>query len=297
MKRFGLLFLMLATLITSLASCAASKEDGRNLATDAPAVQGGFAESGKDVATVPAERKIVKTYALQTETTAFDASRASLTDLVEKYGGYVESSQVSNKSLSNSSTGYRRSASYTLRIPAEQAEAFVGEVGNALHVTSNSSTVEDVSESYYTVEATLEELTAERDSLLAMMGSLDEKADYNFWLTLQQRLSEVKQQIAVLQAQLQSYDSRVAYSTVRLQIEEVVNLTEQAENNSFGSRMGAAFRESWVEFGEGCQAFAIFFVGSIPTFLVLGGLIAVVAVVLRRRKRKKALLLEEKETE
>lgn len=295
MKRLGLFALLLAMLL-SLASCS-SKGDGEMNATDAPAVQGGFSETGKEIASVPAERKIIKTFDLRTETTAFEESRASLTALVERYGGYVESSSVSNKSLSNASVGYRRSAFYTLRIPAEQAEVFVGELGNALHVISNSSTVEDVSESYYTVEATLEELTAERDSLLAMMGSLDEKTDYNFWLTLQQRISEVKQQIAVLQARLRDYDSKVAYSTVKLQIEEVVNLTEQAESNSFGGRMGAAFRESWVQFWEGCQNFVIFFVGSLPTFLLLGGLIAVITVIVRRRKRRKASLREEKETE
>ena len=287
MKRVTLFFVVLLSFTLLFSSCAANKADSNMGAAEAPQINGGFTETGKEIAAQPAERKIIKTYDLQAETKTFDESLKSLEAMVAEHGGYVEGSNISNRSLNNKSESYYRSASYTLRIPADQADAFVGGVGNAFHVTSNTSKVEDVSETYYTIEASLEELITERDSLLAMMSSLDEKSDYNFWLTLQQRLSEVKQQIAVYQAMLNNYDSRVAYSTVNLRINEVYNYTEQAESNRFGSRLGAAFKESWISFWEGCQNFVIFFVGAFPTLMVLGGIAAVIVVLARKNKKKR----------
>lgn len=285
MKRFASLALILVTLALLFTSCAAS-DKGNSMVETSPSIGSGFQESGKEVVAEPAQRKIIKTYRLNAETKSFDDAVRTVESMVAEKGGYVESSTLTDRGLNNTSDSYCRTASYVLRIPAEQADAFVNAVGDTLHVTSNTSSVEDISDSYYTVEAALEELLAERDSLLAMMSSLDEKSDYNFWLTLQQRLSEVKQKIAVYQAQLNNYDSKVAYSTVNLSINEVINYSERAESNRFGSRLGAAFRESWISFWEGCQGFVIFLVSAFPTLLVVGG-IAVGIVAIRRKVKKR----------
>ena len=199
----------------------------------------------------------------------------------------MESSDVRNQSLNSSAAAYSRYATYTLRVPAEEADAFVNSIGTAFHVTGNNSTVKDISDTYYSIEAVLEELYAERDSLLAMMESLDSNSDYNFWLTLQQRLSEIKQEIAVYQAQLNGYDSKVAYSTLHLSVTEVITYTAQAESGKFGSRISAAFRDSWIDFAQGWQNVAVWFVGAIPTLLVLGGIAVALALIFTRIFRGK----------
>jgi len=277
--------------VLCLASCnASSKTDKGDFypMEDGAAPENGFVSDGKgDVAGTLPERKIIKTYNLTVETKTFDESLQALMSELTQLGGYVESSDVRNQSLNSSSTEYSRYAVYTLRIPAENADAFVNSVGNSFHVTGHTSGVQDVSETYYSIEAILEELYAERDSLLAMMESLDSRNDYNFWLTLQQRLSEVKQEIAVYQAQLKNYDGKVAYSTVRLSVTEVVTYTAKAANGRFGSRISAAFRDSWSDFAMGCQNFAVWFVSAIPTVLVLGVIAVVLILVMRRAFGKK----------
>ena len=231
---------------------------------------------------IPSERKIIKTYELNAETKEFDVTVAELSELVAQYGGYVESNSISNRNYNSKTARY---ASYKFRIPAENAEAFVGSIGNTLNVTRSNSYVEDISESYYSIEATLEELQIERDSLLTMMESLDSQQDYNFWLTLQTRLSEIRQQIARYQAQLNKYDSRVEYSTVRLYINEVVNYTPD-EEESFGTRIGAAFGEGWTEFCEFVEDFIIWFASALP-FLVLLVIVLVPVTLLTRKRRAK----------
>ena len=283
------LVLVLLALVTVLcfASCSKSYDSVGNssagLAPETPEI--GITNdklTSSNLPTDTVERKIIKTYELNAETKEFDATVASLEALVEQYGGYVESNSVTNRNYNSKMSRY---ASYKFRIPAENAEAFVGSIGNTLNVTRQNSNAEDVSESYYSIEATLEELQIERDSLLNMMASLDTQKDYNFWLTIQTRLSEVRQQIARYQAQLNNYDSRVEYSTVSLYINEVVDYTP-AEEESFGTRIGKAFRDGWTDFCEFSVDFAVWFVGALP-FLVLFAILLVVLCIISRRVRAK----------
>lgn len=284
------LVLVLLAFVTVLcfASCSKSSYDSvgnssAGLAPETPEI--GITNdklTSSNLPTNTVERKIIKTYELNAETKEFDATVAALEALVEQYGGYVESNSVTNRNYNSKMSRY---ASYKFRIPAENAEAFVGSIGNTLNVTRQNSNAEDVSESYYSIEATLEELLIERDSLLNMMASLDTQKDYNFWLTIQTRLSEVRQQIARYQAQLNNYDSRVEYSTVSLYINEVVDYTP-AEEESFGTRIGKAFRDGWTDFCEFSVDFAVWFVGALP-FLVLFAILLVVICIISRRVRAK----------
>ena len=283
------LVLVLLALVTVLcfASCSKSYDSVGNssagLAPETPEI--GITNdklTSSNLPTDTVERKIIKTYELNAETKEFDATVAALEALVEQYGGYVESNSVTNRNYNSKMSRY---ASYKFRIPAENAEAFVGSIGNTLNVTRQNSNAEDVSESYYSIEATLEELQIERDSLLNMMASLDTQKDYNFWLTIQTRLSEVRQQIARYQAQLNNYDSRIEYSTVSLYINEVVTYTP-AEEESFGTRIANAFSAGLTEFGEFATDFVVWCAEALP-FLVLFGIVLVVVCIISRRARAK----------
>ena len=284
--RLVLILLALATVLC-FASCSKSYDSVGNssaeLAPETPEI--GMTNDKLNASNLPTdtvERKIIKTYDLNAETKEFDATVASLDALVAQYGGYVESNSITNRNYNSKMSRY---ASYKFRIPAENAEAFVGSIGNTLNVTRQNSNAEDVSESYYSIEATLEELQIERDSLLTMMQSLDTQKDYNFWLTIQTRLSEVRQQIARYQAQLKNYDSRVEYSSVSLYINEVVDYNS-VEEESFGTKLGTAFRDGWVAFGEFVEDFVIWIAEALP-FLVLFAIALVILCIVSRRVRAK----------
>lgn len=248
----------------------------------------GFLSNDQSITQAPdTTRKVIKTFEIHAETKDFDAATTSLSSLITSCGAYVESSSSTNKSLNNSSTRYTRHATYTVRVPAESAERFVNSVGTLFNITSNRSYVEDVSESYYSIEARLEELQVERDSLLDILDASDTKKDYTLWTTVQSRLSEVRQQIAVYQGQLDRYDSKIAYSTVTLTVNEVINYTEGAESNSFGSRLGASFKDGWTDFVSGVQEFIIWFAGALPFLLLLAVIATVIVLVIVTATKKK----------
>ena len=299
-KMFRILLVVLSLLtVLAFASCSAAKDSAGNLyapeaSPEAPTV--GMGDDKLNSTTPPAditERKIIKTYELNAETKEFDTTVASIAALVAEHGGYVESNSVTNRNYNSKVARY---ASYKFRIPAENADAFINSVGNTLNVTRQNAYAQDVSESYYSIEATLEELQIERDSLLTMMESLDNQKDYNFWLTIQTRLSEVRQQIARLQAQLNNYDSRVEYSTVSLYINEVVSYTP-AEEQPFGTRVANAFTAGLEEFAEFATDFAIWVAEALPFLVLFAILLVIVCIISRRvRARRRAKKLAEKET-
>ena len=294
-RRYTRLLSILASVLllcVLFASCSAKSYDQEEIGNAAPGIteDAGNGLLNKDEnATTPTdpERKIIKTYYLTTETKDYETVISAINDLITQNGGYVQESSSNNKSYNNTSNRYSRNASYVIRIPAENADQFVNTVGGMLNVTGNRSTVEDISETYYSIEATLEELLVERDSLLEILSNTETAKDYNMWLTVKSRLAEVKQQIAVYQGQLNRYDSQVAYSTIHLSINEVVNYTENAKSNRFGSRLWNSFKEGWSDFAEGLGDFAVWFVGAMPTLLLLGLIATSIVLIVRKSARKK----------
>lgn len=294
--RLFALMLALFALCICFASCGSSSKDRSEDAYGSydeeikESVNGssGILDSEQSFSTATApDRKVIKTFDILSETKDFEEAIATLNTLISEHGAYVESSSTSDKSLNSSSAYYTRRASYTIRVPAESAEAFVGSVGTLFNITSNASYVEDISETYYSIEARLEELQVERNSLLDILNQTETKKDYDLWLTVHTRLSDVTQQIAVYQGQLNRYDGKVAYSTVNLSINEVINYSETAGDNSFGSRLGASFKDGWNSFVSGIQTFVIWLAGALPTLLSLGLIAAVVIVIVVASCKKK----------
>ena len=237
------------------------------------------------------EAKIIRTFVLNAETKEYDGTIDALYDAIALHGGYVSSSKVTGKSYNNYGEKYSRQATFVIRIPADQVDAFVSGLDGSMNVTSSSSSEQDVSNSYYSITARMETLNTERQSLLAMMSSLDNAKDYDFWYTLQKRISEIEQQLAEYQAQIDIYDNKVSYSTVTLSISEVFEYTPTTvEKPSFFERVSKAFSGSWKAFGEFCMDFAIFVVAALPVFLVLAVLgisaLLIVKAIIKKKKKQ-----------
>lgn len=243
-------------------------------------------------------RKIIRTFTVHGETKEYDAAVSAINSSIAAYGGYVSESRVTGPSYSYSGKGYSREAYFVIKIPAENLDAFISQIGDSLNVTTSSSTQQDVSEAYYSIEARMKTLETERESLLAMMASIDTAKDYDFWYTLQKKISETEQQIAEYAAILKSYDGQVAYSTVNLTVSEVVEYTPIKDDEpTFGERIAEAFVESWQDFGEGFMDFTVFLVSAIPTLLIFPGIPAVIVIIVivvnRKNKKKKQKKQEE----
>lgn len=237
-----------------------------------------------DIENIDKTQKLIRTCAIDAETRDFDAASAALGERISQFGGYIES-QSSTGSSYGSRSGSRR-LMVVVRIPAEKFGDFIFELGSIMNVTSSSSNVENVTETYYDAEARLATLKAERESLQKMMASIDNAREYDFWLTMQKRLSEVEQDIASLEARLRSIDNRVTYATVTLTLREVVEFTPSAKP-SFGERISKAFSSSWKNFAQFWQDFAVFTVSLLPAITVFAVIVAVIIIIVAIAKKKK----------
>ena len=302
MKKFRFLTLALCIILTvaTLASCAAknydavydenlsSKPGTEHSSTDSAGGIGANGALSNQIEQCKYERQIIKTVTIKAETKAFDSAISSINSYVEEFGGYIESSEQSGKSLNNVGRYYERYAQYTLRIPAKDLENFIGKVGNTLNIVNNNGTIDDISPQYYDIVSRLETLEAEKEALQKMY----EKANtIDYMLQVQQRLYDVIEEIEAYTTKLNYYKSQVAYSTVHLTISEVIEYTDIVEKpQTYSEELKATFVESWKDFADGCRDFSIWFVGAIPTLLVMafvaGAHIAVILIIIKVAKKK-----------
>ena len=240
------------------------------------------------------DRKIIRTVTMSCETKAYDDAVSLIMDTLNAHGGYVEASNITGTGYENVKNSARR-ASYTLRVPAEKLDTFLEtlRVNEGIRILSQNATSDEITATYYDTVSRLETLKAEKASLTAMLEGFTDYKDISNMLKVQERLYDVIEEIEALQTKLNLYDGRVAMSTVNLSLNEVIVYTEVVEPDpTFGERIGEAFRESWADFGEGCQDFAVWFVEALPTLLVLvvihGGIFLIIYTSVKRGQKKRA---------
>jgi hypothetical protein len=304
MKRMFCL-LMVMMMLAAMVSCGAmAKNEAMDMAAKpgemyAPDRDGGVfedhyyakGESVGDIVEAPSEEaqngfeeKLIVTVRLYAETTTFEKSLAAVREAVVSHGGYEESFNANGKSYGSSDT-YCRNATLTLRIPSEKLDEFLGMVGGLVNITSESNSMQNATEEYYDLASRVKVLEEERAAYENMLAKAMEVEDV---LIIKDRLYNVISEIESAKTRMKVIDSRASYSTVHLSLQEVIVYSQvPTVKTTFGERIGNSFRESWQNFGTGCQNFAVWFVGAIPTLLVLAAIGTGVGFVGVRVYRKK----------
>lgn len=223
-----------------------------------------------------ANAKMVYTASVEAETQDFDACTASLEELVEDLGGYLEYA-----STSSYGDGSRR-ASYTVRVPAGQFKGFLTSVGEISHVVSQDRNADNISERYYDTESRLETQKTKMDRLQMLLSKAENMEDI---IDLENAISETEYQIEQLTGSLRHYDSLVDFATVEIGLREVLRLSAVEEAPpTFGRQLGSAFTEGLRSFGDFLQGVAIFLAYN-WIWLVILALILLVVIKLSRRKQ------------
>lgn len=261
---------------------------------------GTFADEGSGGTDAPSaqvqdtNRKLIKTVNLTVETQEFDKLLETVENKTAEYGGYVEQLYTYNGSVYSS---YRsnKNANLTLRIPKEKLDDFLSEVGQISNITSRNESVEDVTLTYVDMESHKKVLLAEEERLLSF---LEQAATIEEIITIESRLSDVRYKIESMESQLRTYDNKIDYSTVYLDINEVAVLTPPVEEETVGQRIANGFMNSVESILNGLQEGLIGFLIVSPylIFVVLLVLIIVGIVVgsvklsqrQKKTKRKKA---------
>lgn len=227
------------------------------------------------------ERKRIVYIDVTMETLEYDKTVSELKSMASSAGGYIDSSEEYNSDV----YGRGRSAKFVFRIPQADASGFAEALPSIGHVLTQSEHGEDVTAQYFDIETRLRSLELQRDKYMEL---LDKAEDINYIIELTQALSDVIYQIESYTTTLNRLDSLVAYSTVTVDVREVVEETKAPEEVTFGSRAAEAFSGSIEAFVAFVQWVAIAVVAASPFVMMLAvvAIVILVIVAIRRRKRR-----------
>lgn len=287
-KKMTAVFLTLL-LLCSLAGCAAkmnqaTKEDFYY--TDAEMPQSGIYEESVTSSVnmdsgALTDRKLIKTVNISAETEDLDTLMGDLTEAIAAAGGYVENQTIHNGS---SYSKYRsRSATLTVRVPAEKLEEFVDKVAGSANVVSQEASMDDVTLTYVATESRIEALQTEQKRLLELMEQAETMSDL---LEVEARLTEVRYELESVTTQMNILANQVNYSTVELYIDEVKEYTP-VEEETFWQRISGGFMDSLKGIVDGTVDFTVFVLSNLPYLVLIAVGITVLFLIIRRRYRKK----------
>lgn len=301
MKRTKLLpALLLLSLLLSLAACSgASYKDSSMNGGEAPAPSasaapqdpsgdGPFADAVFPEAagggSYYENTKIILTADLSLQATDFDGAVTALDALVTAQGGYYESSEFTYGGYYSSGDrwGY-----FTIRVPKEHYQAFLTAVGDVAHLVRRNTGTQDVGEEYYDAELHLSTLETKHERLLALLEKAELMEDI---ISLESALSDVEYEIQQYSSTLTRYDALIDFSTIHLELQEVVRVSDTVtEKDPLGARLGAAFAQGWNGFCDGMADFAVWAAYHFVGLLIFAAVVAAaVAVLLRWRRRERA---------
>ena len=298
MKKMTAILVTLCMLAALLAGCGGASKSTQAFdaaaAAPAEAANGAYydMESAKsedggltgdtDSTVLPEGRKWIITVNMSAETEDLDALMEALNGKISGLGGYVEDQDSYNGSM-YSSRRYR-SASLTVRIPAQRVDEFTEEMSGIANVVSTNLSREDITLSYVATESRVKALQTEEARLLELMEQAETMADL---LEIESRLTDVRYELENRASQLRLYDNQVDYATIYLSIDEVQEYTP-VEEPTVWERISGGFVSSVTGVGNGLLDLLVWVLAKSPYLVILGGVTVGVVVLVKKRKARKA---------
>lgn len=305
--------LLCAILALSLCACSASKQEVSDSLVgsingapsyDSSFESGSFApETDKVVDSImpesPAEdgtststddylqsQKLIYTCNIKMQSKTFENTMQAIKALIVEHNGFVESEKLSDNSYSWYYSDYEKSgatlsASLTIRIPADNYNSFLNAMSGHGKILAKSENVQNITKQYSETSSKITMLEKEEQMLLEMMEKCTTISEM---ITVEERLARVQQQLVSYRNTLSGMDSNVAFSTIYLSLDEVVEYQpDPVEPPTFIERVIDAVKDSAASFAETAEELFIAIIYLAPYAVI----IAILFVVFRLRIKAK----------
>ena len=291
LKKFVCLFAVMAMVLCLFTACGASssapgaaKAETRVSmdmgAMEAPMENGMLTEESGAEMPLPENRKWIITVNMSAETDDLDTMTAALQEKINALGGFVESQNIYNGSRYEDRR--YRSASLTIRIPADDVDQFTESIEGISNVVRKEKNLEDVTLSYVDTESRMNALKTEEARLLELLAQAENMSDL---LEIEGRLTDVRGELEQIGSRLRLYDNQIDYATIYLSIDEVQEYTP-VEEPGFFARIGTGFLKSLKGLGNSLLDLLVWIIVSLPYILVYGGIVTGIALLVRSIRRK-----------
>ncbi|WP_427159257.1 DUF4349 domain-containing protein [Aliinostoc sp. HNIBRCY26] len=205
----------------------------------------GNVAANPEAPSVPRNRpQLIKKAAMTLVVDSVDKSIAAVTKIISKQQGDLISLNEDQPTSSNS----RHTASIQLRIPQNLLEPTIEELGKLGTVENRNITAEDVGSQLVDFQARLNNLRKTEANLQKIMDRAGSVRDV---LTVAKELSNVRQTIEQIDAQLKSLQNQVAYSTITLNLEATIS------SSSPQRAVGSQVYETWNNSTQSLSNFTV----------------------------------------
>ena len=228
--------------------------------------------------------KIIYTYNYSVETKEFDNFMDMVDDRISEYGGYTESADING----NEALGQYRYANLVIRVPSDRIRDFLDMVSTNSNVTYSHKSSDNVTLQYVDLQSHIKALKVEQESLMNLLAKAESVEDI---ISLQSQLTQVRYEIESYESQLRTFDNKIDYTTLYLDVSEVKRETT-VEKLTYGQEIITGLSDTFYEIGQGLRSFSIWFIVNLPNMVIwaviLAAIFAVVRWLVKKRKIRKA---------
>ena len=255
---------------------------------------GGFAaaagtqlEPGSGAAPEGSPEKLIYSASATVETTEFDQTVEKLSALVAQYGGFVESSSINGSNFYSQSRGYssERYASYVIRVPSDRFSTLMSSLSALGNVPYSHTYTENITAQYYDTDARLTAYKTQETRLLEMMEIAETVEDL---ISIEEKLTELRYKIESLQSTLNNWDRQVSYSSLNLDVQEVIEYTPESRM-SYGQELALALTNGLKRTGEFFKDLLLTLVGALPALVILAVVLAILIPVWKKRRKARRM--------
>ena len=237
--------------------------------------------------------KLIYTCNLSIDTLDFDETLKTLSGLIEKNEGFIETEEYSDGNSYDyysyyyvEDTSKHNQYTATIRIPSNKYKTFLNDAQSLGDIRSKNANVENVSQEYSDLNVSLEIYEAAYDRYMKL---LEEATDEDYALELQQKITDTQIEIAKIKTRLNKIDTDVSYSFVNISIREVSKYDEKPlPKDTFGQRLISEIKdtcEGFLDFLEGL----LFLVIHLLPYIALIALVIFIINLIRKKMGKSTL--------
>jgi len=176
--------------------------------------------------------QLIKKAAMSLTVDSVDKTVQDVSAIVSKQQGDVIGLDDQKPDNSNA----RHTASMQIRVPQNLLEPILSEIAKLGTVTSRTITADDVGNQLVDLQARLTNLRKTEANLQKIMDKAGSVRDI---MSVSKELSNVRQSIEQIDAQLKNLQNQVSYSTITLKLEAAVGSTNP------GRAVGSQVQETW----------------------------------------------------
>lgn len=229
-------------------------------------------EGETEVKPVQNDIKIIKSATAKYKVDDVKLATAEIKKIALRNQAYISDQRFQN-------TLYQIENRFTVKVPQEHFDALMDSIaGVASFIEYENITTKDVTEEYVDLQSRLKtklEVKARYEEVLRKNAKTVEDI-----LLTENKLRMIQEEIESAQGRLQYLSSKVAYSTIQIDLYETVEYVDEPTSykKSFGDKSKNGFSFGW----NMVEAIVLFLIHVWP--LLLGGILLVAFIRMRRRK-------------